>query len=154
MQCRWPEYKEYGHVPGKFELVNASFHYIHLPIQSCRLSDTRTIWCQCGNAYASHWTDSLDGKTYSWQNGKDHYLPFFYLLDYNLLIEYQGEQHKKVVDFFGGEEGFKIRQEHDNRKKKYAKEHNIQLLEIWYNEDIEQKLKETLNLETVETTGV
>ena len=39
-------------------------------------------------------------------------------------------------------------------KKEYAERHNIQLLEIWYNENIEQKLKETLNLETVETTGV
>lgn len=77
----------------------------------------------------------------------------FCLSDYNLLIEYQGEQHKKIVGFFGGEEGFRIRQEHDRRKKEYAKEHNIKLLEIWYNEDIEQKLKETLNLETVETAG-
>lgn len=58
------------------------------------------------------------------------------------------------IDYFDGEVGFKTRQEHDRRKKQYAKEHNIQLLEIWYNEDIEQKLKETLNLETVETTGV
>lgn len=78
----------------------------------------------------------------------------FYLPDYNLLIEYQGEQHNKVVDYFGGEEGFKIRKEHDRRKKEYTKNHNIQLLEIWYNENIEQKLKETLNLETVETAGV
>lgn len=78
----------------------------------------------------------------------------FYLPDYNLLIEYQGEQHNKVVDYFGGEEGFKIRKEHDRRKKEYAKNHNIQLLEIWYNENIEQKLKETLNLETVETADV
>lgn len=78
----------------------------------------------------------------------------FYLPNYNLLIEYQGEQHKKVVDYFGGESGLKVRQEHDYRKKQYAKEHNIQLLEIWYNENIEQKLKETLNLETLETAGV
>ena len=78
----------------------------------------------------------------------------FYLPDYNLLIEYQGEQHEKVVEYFGGENGFKIRQEHDSRKKEYAKRHNIQLLEIWYNENIEQKLKETLNLETLETAGV
>lgn len=77
----------------------------------------------------------------------------FYLSDYNLLIEYQGEQHNKIVDWFVGEEGYKIRQEHDNRKRKYAIDNNIKLLEIWYNENIEQKLKKTLNLETVETTG-
>ena len=49
---------------------------------------------------------------------------------------------------------FEYVKEHDRRKKEYAERHNIQLLEIWYNENIEQKLKETLNLETVETTGV
>lgn len=78
----------------------------------------------------------------------------FYLPTYNLLIEYQGKQHEIPIDYFDGEVGFKTRQEHDRRKKEYAKEHNIQLLEIWYNENIEQKLKKTLNLETVETTGV
>lgn len=78
----------------------------------------------------------------------------FYLPTYNLLIEYQGKQHEMPIDYFDGEVGFKTRQEHDRRKKQYAKEHNIQLLEIWYNEDIGQKLKETLNLETLETAGV
>lgn len=57
----------------------------------------------------------------------DFYLPFF-----NLLIEYQGEQHERPVDIFGGEEQFKIQQEHDKRKREYARKNNIELLEIWY----------------------
>lgn len=56
----------------------------------------------------------------------------FYLPDYNLLIEYQGEQHDKAFNYFGGEEKLKKQQEHDKRKREYAKEHNIELLEIWY----------------------
>lgn len=56
----------------------------------------------------------------------------FYLSEYNLLIEFQGEQHEHVVDYFGGETHFKIQQEHDRRKREYAKAHNIELLEIWY----------------------
>ena len=56
----------------------------------------------------------------------------FYLPKYNLLIEFQGGQHEKPIDLFGGEEQFKIQQEHDKRKKEYAKLHNIKLLEIWY----------------------
>lgn len=56
----------------------------------------------------------------------------FYLPKYNLLIEFQGEQHEHIVEYFGGEEKFKIQQEHDKRKREYAKEHNIELLEIWY----------------------
>ena len=45
----------------------------------------------------------------------------FYLPEYNLLIEYQGEQHEKPVDFFGQKdlgsalENFKKQQEHDRR---------------------------------------
>lgn len=77
----------------------------------------------------------------------------FYLPDYNLLIEYQGRQHKEPIKGFVEGEWFEYVKEHDNRKKNYAKEHNIQLLEIWYSEDIEQQLKETLNLGTLETAG-
>lgn len=56
----------------------------------------------------------------------------FYLPDYNILIEYQGEQHERPVEHFGGEEQFKTQIEHDKRKRIYAKLHNIDLLEIWY----------------------
>ena len=56
----------------------------------------------------------------------------FYLPHLNLLIEYQGEQHEHPVSAFGGEEQFKIQQEHDKRKRVYAKNNNIKLLEIWY----------------------
>ena len=61
----------------------------------------------------------------------------FYLPNYNLLIEYQGLQHEKPVDFKGkgkkyAEEQFKIQKEHDRRKHQYAKDNNIKLLEIWY----------------------
>ena len=58
----------------------------------------------------------------------------FYLPNFNLLIEYQGEQHEHPVEVFGGEKQFKIQQEHDFRKQKYAQEHGIELLKIWYYE--------------------
>ncbi len=83
----------------------------------------------------------------------------FYLPHYNLLIEFQGKQHERPIEFFGGEEKFKIQQEHDRRKQNYAKEHNINLLEIWYYDinNVESILTEYLNnlkLESVTTTGV
>lgn len=59
----------------------------------------------------------------------DFYLPF-----YNILIEFQGEQHERPVEYFGGDEKFHIQQEHDKRKREYAAAHNITLLEIWYDE--------------------
>ena len=36
------------------------------------------------------------------------------------------------------QEDFKKQKEHDKRKREYAKEHNISLLEIWYFEIIDQ----------------
>lgn len=56
----------------------------------------------------------------------------FYIPKYNLLIEYQGEQHERSIEHFGGNEQFKIQLEHDKRKRDYAMSHNIDLLEIWY----------------------
>ena len=56
----------------------------------------------------------------------------FYLPSYNLLIEFQGKQHYEPIKWFGGEEKFKYQQEHDKRKREYAKLHNIELMEIPY----------------------
>ena len=44
----------------------------------------------------------------------------FYLPDYNLLIEYQGEYHDGNVQYQTQEE-FENQQEHDRRKREYAK---------------------------------
>ena len=73
----------------------------------------------------------------------------FYLPNYNFLIECQGIQHKKFTPaFHKTEEDFKKQLEHDRRKKEYAKEHNINLLEIWYYDidNIEEILLETLQI--------
>jgi hypothetical protein len=68
-------------------------------------------------------------------------LPFdFYLPELNICIEYDGEQHFKAVDYFGGKEGLKIRQLHDQIKTDYCKNNNISLLRIKYDENKEEKL--------------
>jgi hypothetical protein len=57
----------------------------------------------------------------------------FYLPDYNLLIEYQERQHKEFIEGFHKTiENFEKQKEHDKRKREYAENNNIQLLEIWY----------------------
>jgi len=53
----------------------------------------------------------------------------FYLPDYDLYIEYQGEQHFYPVEFFGGEEKFNLQKEYDNLKRDFLQE---KLLEISY----------------------
>lgn len=51
-----------------------------------------------------------------------------------VLLECQGEQHYKPVELFGGEKQFEVQQEHDKRKKVYASDKGIDLIEIpyWY----------------------
>ena len=70
-------------------------------------------------------------------------LPFdFYLPEYNTCIEYNGIQHYKAVDWFGGEEGFEYRKFNDDIKMQYCIGNNINLLRIKYYEDVEEKLNE------------
>lgn len=67
-------------------------------------------------------------------------LPFdFYLEDYNICIEYQGQQHYYSVDWFGGEKQLKKQRKYDEIKKNYCNNNNIKLIEIPYWE------KENLN---------
>ena len=68
-------------------------------------------------------------------------LPFdFYLPDYDTLIEYDGEQHYRPVDFFGGEPAFQKLVRHDSIKAAYCERNNINLLRIPYNEDVNTTL--------------
>lgn len=64
------------------------------------------------------------------KNGKLSY--DFYLPEQNILIEYQGQQHEKPIDVFGGDTQFEIQREHDKRKKEFAEKNGIKLIEIWY----------------------
>lgn len=71
----------------------------------------------------------------------------FYIPIENTCIELQGKQHYEVVDFFGGEEGFKLRKINDNIKRRFCKKNNIRLVEIpyWDFDHIDEILKEELN---------
>lgn len=72
-------------------------------------------------------------------------LPFdFYLPNYDCCIEYDGEQHYRSVDYFGGEEGFKKRVEHDKIKTQYCADNNIKLLRIPYFANVEKELNNFL----------
>lgn len=68
-------------------------------------------------------------------------LPFdFYLPDHNVCIEFNGIQHYKPIDYFGGEIAFKKQQKRDNIKKEYCLKNNIPLIIIKYDEEITTKL--------------
>lgn len=71
----------------------------------------------------------------------------FYLPDYNLAIEYDGEQHFRSVNWFGGKEGLESQQYRDQIKNQYCKDNNIELLRIRWNQfnNIEEILKGKIN---------
>lgn len=48
------------------------------------------------------------------------------------LIEYDGQQHFKPVQFWGGQETLKIQQDRDQKKNEYCQAHGIKLLRIPY----------------------
>ena len=56
----------------------------------------------------------------------------FYIPSVNLLIEYDGEQHFRAVDGWGGEKTFKGIQTRDKIKTKYAFQHGFKLVRIKY----------------------
>lgn len=76
-------------------------------------------------------------------------LPFdFYLPDYNTCIEYDGMQHYKPIEYFGGNKQLKKQQIRDKIKNEYCKNNNITLLRLPYylnNDEIKKKIINILN---------
>ena len=56
----------------------------------------------------------------------------FYIKSLNLLIEYDGVQHFKAIDFWGGYKGFIKQQYNDEIKNQYCINKNISLLRLPY----------------------
>jgi hypothetical protein len=74
-------------------------------------------------------------------------LPFdFYIPKLKLCIEFNGEQHYKSFKYFGGNKGFELRLKRDKIKNDYCVNNNLKLLNIKFDENIENKLIECLNI--------
>ena len=70
-------------------------------------------------------------------SSRNGYLRYdFAILDENKrpirLIEFDGKQHYKPIDYFGGCDSFQILKENDNLKNQYALSHNIPLVRLPY----------------------
>ncbi len=68
----------------------------------------------------------------------------FFIPNQNILIEYQGIQHYKPIDYFGGDERFNYQQKHDQMKADYAKANGYNLIAVPYTEDTFSKIKKYL----------
>lgn len=69
----------------------------------------------------------------------------FYLPQQKLAFEYDGEQHYKVVEHFGGQSYYDSLHQHDLAKNKYCKEHGIKLVRIPYTVNKIKDIKKILS---------
>ena len=92
-------------------------------------------------------------KTFKWLRGVKDF-PLFvdgYYKDLNLIVEFDGRQHREPVSDFGGKERFKMTVANDRLKDRLIKEHNIKLIRIssddeWFNPDYISKILQYNNI--------
>jgi hypothetical protein len=65
-----------------------------------------------------------------------------YLPDLKVALEYQGEQHDRPVEFFGGEEAFRKNQQRDRRKLKKCKENGVRIIYVREGYDLDTVIKQ------------
>lgn len=78
----------------------------------------------------------------------------FYLDDINTIIEFDGQQHYNIIDYFGGYDGFVDTKIRDTVKNIYCKQNNIKLIRIpyWEIDNIETILTEKLRYDDTEVS--
>ena len=80
-----------------------------------------------------HNIDYEPQKTFDDCVGNAEPLPFdFYIPSANMAIEYDGEQHFRSVDYFGGDKKFEERINYDKIKNQYCDDNDIFLVRIPY----------------------
>lgn len=80
-------------------------------------------------------------------------LPFdFFIPSYNLIIEYDGAQHTKVIPYWGGQLGFEMIQKHDKIKNKYCKDKKINLLRIPHTTKLKD-IPQMINMAMIGSSG-
>lgn len=78
--------------------------------------------------------DYFIGRTVVLHHGKPNWLGRqhfdIYIPEFNLALEYQGEQHYQPIDFFGGKLAFEKNKTRDERKRELAKQNNCKLIYV------------------------
>lgn len=70
---------------------------------------------------------------------------FDFIVNNKYIIEYDGIQHFKPIDYFGGIEAFELQKEKDKLKDQYAKENNLIMIRIPYTYTTPQQISTFLN---------
>lgn len=67
-------------------------------------------------------------KTFDWLVSKGNLYLDYFLPDYGVAIECQGEQHFHACDYYGGESSFRVTKHRDALKKQLCEKHGIKIL--------------------------
>jgi hypothetical protein len=76
--------------------------------------------------------------------------------DRDIAIEYQGAQHSRPIEFFGGQTAFEKQQERDANKRWLCKAHGMQLIEVhpdYLLDDVVQEVRDTLGKTATTAAG-
>ena len=84
-------------------------------------------------------------KTFDWLNFKGPLSLDFFLSDYNIAIECQGQQHFVPLKYFGGEDNFNEILARDIEKKKKCAEHGIKIIYVFEKRN-QKYVNEELNI--------
>lgn len=69
-----------------------------------------------------------------------------FIKELNVAIEYNGIQHFKSIDFFGGNEGLAKTQFLDNQKREKSLKNGVKIFNIDYNQDFNDSFSKLINL--------
>lgn len=100
------------------------------------ISETHLFY-QLTDAFSDH--QVLQHARPSWL-GRQHLDVFFPELA--VAVEFQGEQHDRPIDFFGGQKAFEENQRRDKKKRAACKRNGVELIEVRKGYDIVQLVSE------------
>lgn len=130
-------------VHGIFLQTPSNHFNSNIGCEQCKL-DSKQSQPVSDIEYELKTNDIVFQKEHRFDDCKNTYtLPFdFFIEELNLCIEYDGIQHFKPIEHWGGVEGYKRTVANDSIKNSYCNKNNIHLLRISYNEDHLKVLKE------------
>ena len=100
---------------------------------------------QIRNYCLDNYLDFEEQKTFEGLKSKSKLKCDFYFEELNLVIEYNGIQHYKPIEVFGGEKALKRGKELDKIKLEYCIKNNINFEVIKYDEDINVRMDEIIS---------
>ena len=121
---------------------------IHLAGHGCRKCNSSHLEIEVENILKNSGIKYTPQKHFKWLGMQSL---DFYLDDYNIAIECQGEQHYRPIRFFGGDDNLIYVKKNDEKKLKRCKDNGIEIIYYsHFDDDNESCRTEEQLLETIE----